>query len=148
MQIQTLFFTYCKLRQLLRSNVFTFAFLVVMTLYLSTDWFMDRHFMPKNIGFIVGIVLWGIICIVDKKQNVLLTIDSLFVVFSVFIGYIFIRGLFMPDYMCGVYLLSGWLLFVLMRCRSKKNSENIQWHFGCCRNRIGLIWFITIWRMY
>lgn len=120
MQIQTLFFTYCKLRQLLRSNVFTFAFLVVMTLYLSTDWFMDRHFMPKNIGFIVGIVLWGIICIVDKKQNVLLTIDSLFVVFSVFIGYIFIRGLFMPDYMCGVYLLSGWLLFVLMRCRSKK----------------------------
>ena len=119
MQIQTLSFIYCKSRQLFNNNVLTFTFLVAITLYLSTDWFMDRYFMPKNIGFVVGIVLWGIICICNKKQNIELTIDFLFIAFSTFIGYIFICSLFTPYYMHSVYVLSGWILFVLMRNREK-----------------------------
>ena len=52
-------FIFCKLRQLFSDNVFTFSFLLITTLYLSADWFMDRYFMPKNISFVVGIILWG-----------------------------------------------------------------------------------------
>ena len=78
MQIQTPSFIFCKLRQLFSDNVFTFSFLLITTLYLSADWFMDRYFMPKNISFVVGIILWGGICIGNWKRKIRLSVDFLF----------------------------------------------------------------------
>lgn len=82
MQIQTPSFIFCKLRQLFSDNVFTFSFLLITTLYLSADWFMDRYFMPKNISFVVGIILWGGICIGNWKRKIRLSVDFLFLSFT------------------------------------------------------------------
>lgn len=81
MQTQTPSFIFCKLRQLFSNNVFTFSFLLITTLYLSADWFMDRYFMPKNISFVVGIILWGGICIGNWKRKIRLSVDFLFLSF-------------------------------------------------------------------
>ena len=120
MQTQIPSFIFCKLRQLFSDNVFTFSFLLITTLYLSADWFMDRYFMPKNISFVVGIVIWGGICIGNWKRKIRLSVDFLFVSFTVFIGYVFVCSLFTSQYIHSVYIVSGWILFVLMR--NRKNS--------------------------
>ena len=117
MQIQTPSFIFCKLRQLFSDNVFTFSFLLITTLYLSADWFMDRYFMPKNISFVVGIILWGGICIGNWKRKIRLSVDFLFLSFTVFMGYVFVCSLFTSQYIHSVYIVSGWILFVLMRNR-------------------------------
>lgn len=117
MQTQTPSFIFCKLRQLFSDNVFTFSFLLITTLYLSADWFMDRYFMPKNISFVVGIILWGGICIKNWKRKIKLSVDLLFVFFTVFMGYVFVCSLFTSQYIHSVYIVSGWILFVLMRNR-------------------------------
>ena len=117
MQIQTPSFIFCKLRQLFSDNVFTFSFLLITTLYLSADWFMDRYFMPKNISFVVGIIVWGGICIGNWKRKISLFVDFLFVSFTVFMGYVFVCSLFTSQYIHSVYIVSGWILFVLMRNR-------------------------------
>lgn len=44
--------------------------------------------MPKNISFVVGIVIWGGICIGNWKRKIRLSVDFLFVSFTVFIGYV------------------------------------------------------------
>ena len=93
------------------------AFLVITTLFLSADWFMDRSFLPQNMGLISGVVLWGGICIGNRKRKIELPIDLLSVSFTVFIGYIFVRSLFTPQYMQSVYIGTGWILFVLLRNR-------------------------------
>lgn len=117
MQTQTPSFIFCKLRQLFSDNVFTFSFLLITTLYLSADWFMDRYFMPKNISFIVGIVIWGGICIGNWKRKIRLSVDFLFLSFTVFMGYVLVCSLFTSQYIHSVYIVSGWILFVLMRNR-------------------------------
>ena len=117
MQTQTPSFIFCKLRQLFSNNVFTFSFLLITTLYLSADWFMDRYFMPKNISFVVGIILWGGICIGNWKRKIRLSVDFLFLSFTVFMGYVFVCSLFTSQYIHSVYIVSGWILFVLMRNR-------------------------------
>lgn len=117
MQTQTPSFIFCKLRQLFSDNVFTFSFLLITTLYLSADWFMDRYFMPKNISFVVGIILWGGICIGNWKRKIRLSVDFLFLSFTVFMGYVFVYSLFTSQYIHSVYIVSGWILFVLMRNR-------------------------------
>ena len=117
MQIQIPSFIFCKLRQLFSDGILPFAFLVIATLFLSADWFMDRSFLHQNMGFISGVVLWGGICIGNWKRKIELSIDSLSMSFTVFMGYIFVRSLFTPQYMHSVYIGSGWILFVLMRHR-------------------------------
>lgn len=94
-----------------------FAFLAITTLFLSTDWFMDRCFMPKSMSLVVGIVLWTGICIGNWKRRIEITIDFLSVSFTVFVGYIFVRSLFTPQYIQSVYIGSSWILFLLMRNR-------------------------------
>ena len=59
MRIRTLSSIFCKSRQLFGDGTVPFAFLVITTLFLSADWFMDRYILPKNMGFIFGVVLWG-----------------------------------------------------------------------------------------
>lgn len=117
MQIQTPSFIFCKLRQLFNDDILPFAVLVITTLFLSADWFMDSSFLPQNMGFISGVVLWGGICIVNRERKIELPIDFLSVSFTVCIGYIFVRSLFMPQYMQSVYIGTGWILFVLLRNR-------------------------------
>ena len=73
--------------------------------------------MPKNISFVVGIILWGGICIGNWKRKIRLSVDFLFLSFTVFMGYVFVCSLFTSQYIHSVYIVSGWILFVLMRNR-------------------------------
>lgn len=115
MRIQTLSFISCKLRQLFSDGILPFAFLVITTLFLSADWFMDRYFLPKNMGFVFGVVLWGAICLTNRKQRIHFSIDLLYISFTVFIGYLFVLSLFIPQYIKCVYIGAAWILFVLLR---------------------------------
>lgn len=117
MRIRTLSSIFCKSRQLFSDGIMPFAFLAITTLFLSTDWFMDRCFMPKSMSLVVGIVLWTGICIGNWKRRIEITIDFLSVSFTVFVGYIFVRSLFTPQYIQSVYIGSSWILFLLMRNR-------------------------------
>lgn len=119
MQIQILSSIFYKSRHLFSNGIFPFSFLVITTLFLSADWFMDRSFLPQNLGFIFGVVLWGGICIGNRKRKNELSIDFLSVSFTVCIGYIFVRSLFTPQYMQSVYIGTGWILFALIRNRKK-----------------------------
>ncbi len=59
MRIQILSFIFCKSKQLFSDGIMPFVFLVITTLFLSVGWFMDRYLLPKNLGFILGVLLWG-----------------------------------------------------------------------------------------
>lgn len=114
-----------KLKHLFSDDIFSFTFLVVTTLYLSVDWFMDRYFVPKNLSFVLGVVLWGSFCIGNRKRRIKLPVDNLFISFTVFMGYIFIHSLFTPHYIQSAYIVAGWILFILIR-----NIENHTEIFG------------------
>ena len=68
-----------------------FVFLVITTLFLSVGWFMDRYLLPKNLGFILGVLLWGGVCLVNWKRKVSFFIDFLSIAFTIFMGYLFVR---------------------------------------------------------
>lgn len=107
----------CKSRQLLSNDILPFAFLVFITLFLSADWFMDRCLLPKNLGFIFGVVLWGVISLTSKNRETHFSIDLMSIAFTVFVGYLFIRSCFTPYYIQCVYIVTAWVLFVLLRNR-------------------------------
>lgn len=92
-----------------------FVFLVITTLFLSVGWFMDRYLFPKNLGFISGVLLWGFVCLVNWKRKVRFFIDFLSIAFTIFMGYLFVRSLFIPQYIQCVYIGTSWILFVLLR---------------------------------
>lgn len=117
MRIQTLSSIFCKSRQLFSDDTVAFAFLVITTLFLSADWFMDRYLLPKNMGFIFGVVLWGVICLTNWKRKTHLSIDLLSMSFTVFMGYLFVRSLFIPQYVHCAYIGAAWILFALLRNR-------------------------------
>lgn len=123
MRIQIPSSIFYKSEHLFSDDIFPFSFLVITTLYLSPEWFMDRYFIPKNISFVVGIILWGCIFIRNWKRRIKLPIDYLSLSLTVFMGYIFFRSLFTPQYMHSVYIASGWILFVLIR--NRENSTEI-----------------------
>lgn len=141
MRIQTLSSIFCKSRQLFNEDTISFAFLAIITLFFSADWFMDRDLLPKNMGFVFGVILWGVIYIGNWKQKIHLSIDLLSISFIAFIGYLFIRSLFMPQYMQSVYIGSGWILFVLIRNRkdSTGNFNNILAIAGILQALYGLL---------
>lgn len=119
MRIQTLSSIYCKSKQRFGDDVtaiVALVFLITTTIFLSADWFMDESLLPKNMGFVFGIILWGFVWLVkSRKQMTCFSIDMLSLSFSVFIGYIFICSFFTPEYIKSVYLGTAWLLFVLLR---------------------------------
>lgn len=117
MRIQTLSFISCKLRQSFSDDIIPFAVLVITTLFLSADWFMDRYLLPKNMGFVFGVVLWGIIGLTNRKRKIHLSIDLLCVSFTAFMGYLFVRSLLTPQYSKCVYIGTAWIFFVLLRYR-------------------------------
>lgn len=115
MRIQTLSSIYCKSKQLFSNNIIPFTFLVITTLFLSADCFTDRYLLPKNMGFIFGVVLWGVIYLTNWKRVTPLSIDLLSISFTFFMGYLFIRSLFTPQYIQCVYIGTAWILFELLR---------------------------------
>lgn len=144
MQIQIPSFIFCKLRQLFNDDIMPLAFLVITTLFLSADWFIDRSFLPQKMGFISGIVLWGGIYIGKRKRKIELSIDFLSVSFTVCIGYIFVRSLFVPQYIQSVYCGAGWILFVLMRNRENPTEtfNNILAAVGMLSALYGLLQYV------
>lgn len=56
-------------------------FLVITTLFLLADWFMDRYLLPRNLGFIFGIVLWRVISLTNRKRRTHFSIDLLSISF-------------------------------------------------------------------
>ena len=117
MRIRTLSSIFCKSRQLFGDGTVPFAFLVITTLFLSADWFMDRYILPKNMGFIFGVVLWGGVYLTNRKLKTHLMIDLLSVSLTTFMGCLFVRSLFTPQYIQCVYIGTAWILFVLLRNR-------------------------------
>ena len=117
MRIRTLSSIFCKSRQLFGDGTVPFAFLVITTLFLSADWFMDRYILPKNMGFIFGVVLWGGVYLTNRKLKTHLMIDLLSVSLTAFMGCLFVRSLFTPQYIQCVYIGTAWILFVLLRNR-------------------------------
>ena len=86
MRIRTLSSIFCKSRQLFGDGTVPFAFLVITTLFLSADWFMDRYILPKNMGFIFGVVLWGGVYLTNRKLKTHLMIDLLSVSLTAFMA--------------------------------------------------------------